>query len=216
MNTIVNIKQYEEQVHTLEQCVLHYEAAFNEPPTGYVSNNSQVPHFHIPVRDTLYHPTKWIKLNDDRTISGYADMQGPNKQPYIIDLYTQANNSTNSPIKTLPTWSHHMLTGPRGNFQILQTTITSTKDWGLAREITQYRDLDNDITALAIKLKAYQHNINATRADLMSCKSCLMLAHAAKQVKTLQNIAHKPEAVQSGWKRTHRGMCSTYVHGHPF
>jgi hypothetical protein len=95
---------------------------------GYTLNDGQVPHFHIPVKDRLYHPAKWIKLNDDGTILGYANTQEPNKQPYVIDLHTQVNNSTDTPIETLPAWFHHMLTGPGGNFQILQMTITKTND----------------------------------------------------------------------------------------
>jgi hypothetical protein len=71
---------------------------------GYVLNNNQVPHFHIPTGDGLYRPTKWIKLNDDGTVLGYANTQGPNELPYVINLYAQANTSTNAPIKTLPAW----------------------------------------------------------------------------------------------------------------
>jgi hypothetical protein len=181
----ITTKQYKDRVHTLEQWVLHYENTFCEPPMGYILNNDQVPHFHIPIGDGLYHPAKWIKLNDNGTISSYANTQGPNEQPYIINLYTQADTSTNAPIETLPAWFRHMLTGPRGNFQILQTTVAEMDNWGLAREIAQYHELDDNIMALATKLKAYQWDINTTRANLMGCESHLMLMHAAEWVSML-------------------------------
>jgi hypothetical protein len=127
--TAITAKWYENQVHTLEQHILHYEATFNEPPTGYVLNNNLVPHFHIPIGDRLYHPTEWIKLNNDSTIFSYFNTQGPNKQPYTINLYAQADSSMNTPIKTFPAWFCHMLMGPRGNFQILQTTMAEMDDW---------------------------------------------------------------------------------------
>jgi hypothetical protein len=70
-NTTIATKQYEDQIHHLEQRVLHYEGSFNTPPTGYTLNNGKVTNFHIPVGDGLYQEVKWIRLNDDGTISGY-------------------------------------------------------------------------------------------------------------------------------------------------
>jgi hypothetical protein len=118
--------------------VLHYESTFNEPPQDFILNNGQVSDFHIPIGDGLYQEAKWICLNDDGTVLGYTATQGPNEQPYIIDLYAAPNNSVNLPIDTLPPWFHHMLTGPGGNFHILQTMVAETNDWGLAREIMRY------------------------------------------------------------------------------
>jgi hypothetical protein len=95
-------KRYKDQLHHLEQRVLHYEKTFNEPPTSYTLNNRKITNFHIPVGDGLYQEAKWIKLNDDGMVSGYHSMQGPNEQPHIIDLYTSPNYSVNSPLKALP------------------------------------------------------------------------------------------------------------------
>jgi hypothetical protein len=124
----VTTKAYKNWVHSLEQCVLHYESTFNEPPQDFVLNNGQVSDFHIPIGDGLYQEAKWICLNDDGTVLGYTATQGPNEQPYIIDLYAAPNNSVNLPIDTLPPWFHHMLTGPGGNFHILQTMVAETND----------------------------------------------------------------------------------------
>jgi len=73
-----------------------------------------------------------------------------------------------------------MLTGPGKDFQILQQAVANTDDWGLACEIMRYRELDNDITAVTIKIKQYQHNLNTVRAWLVSCESRLMLTCASK------------------------------------
>jgi hypothetical protein len=53
-DTAISTKPYEDKLHTLEQRVLHYEATFNEPPTGYTLNDGQVSNFHIPVGSGLY------------------------------------------------------------------------------------------------------------------------------------------------------------------
>jgi hypothetical protein len=99
-----------------------------------------------------------------------------------------------------------MLTGSGSNFQILQMMVANTEDWGLAREITGYREIDDDITAAAVKLEGYQHNIDATQASLMSYESHLMLACTTEHVETLHNMARKPGAIRLGWKRTNRGV----------
>jgi hypothetical protein len=126
-----------------------------------VLNDGQVSNFHIPVGDGLYQEAKWIQLNDDGTVTGYHAQQGLNQQPYIIDLYAAPDNTIDLPINTLPTWFRHLLTGPSGKFQILQTTVADIDDWGLAQEITRYREIDDDITHLTVKIEEYQHDLNA-------------------------------------------------------
>jgi hypothetical protein len=180
MATTISTKQYEDQVHNLEQRVLHYKVTFNKPPTGFIVNNGKVSDFHIPVGDRLYQEAKWVHLNNDGTISGYLSTQGPNEQPYIINLYTAPDTSINSPLNTLPLWFRHLLAGPGGNFQILQQAVAKTDDWGLAREIVRYHELDDNIIMLATKLEQYQRDINTSQASLASCEVHLMLAHATE------------------------------------
>jgi hypothetical protein len=64
-----------------------------------------------------------------------------------------------------------MLMGPGGDFQILQMMVAETDNWGLAREIPCYHEIDNNISTLANKLKAYQWDIDAAWANLMGCES---------------------------------------------
>jgi hypothetical protein len=159
--TAVSMKRYEDRILHLEQCILHYEDTFNSPPTSYVLNNGKITNFHIPVGDGLYQEAKWIRLNNDGTVSGYHATQGPNEQPHIIDLYASPDFSVNSPLEVLPSWFRYMLMGPGGDLQILQQAVADTDDWGLAHEIARYRKTNNDITAITIKIKQYQHDLDA-------------------------------------------------------
>jgi hypothetical protein len=168
-------KRYEDRLHHLEQKVLHYEARFNDPPEGYTVNNRKVTNFHIPVGEGLYQEAKWIHLNDDGTVSGYHGTAGPNEQPFIIDLYATLDYSVDSPLEPLPAWFRHMLTGPGGDFQIMQSAVADTRDWGLTREVARYRELNDDVMAVAIKIEEYQRDLDAARARLGSCESRLML-----------------------------------------
>jgi hypothetical protein len=208
------MKRYKDRLHSLEQRVLHYEAMFNEPPTGYVLNNRKVSDFHIPIGSGLYQEAKWICLNDDSTASGYLSTQGPNEQPHIIDLYVAPDYSVNSPITVLPAWFRHLLTRPGGDFHLLQNMVAKTDNWGLTREVTCYQKLDNDITHLVVKVEEYQWDLEAAQANLTSCESCLMFARAAERVETLHNMPRKMMVVRSGWKSVH-GVQATYVRGHP-
>jgi hypothetical protein len=178
---------------------------------GYTLNNSKISNFHIPVGDGLYQEAKWIWLNDDGTISGYHGSQGPNEQPHIINLYAAPNYSVDSPLEALPAWFRHMLTGPGGDFQILQQAVADMGNWGLAREITHYCELDNNVTVVAIKIEQYQRDLNAFRARLRSYESRLVLACASERVAMLQNVPRKLGVVRSGWKRGSRMPRSIHV-----
>jgi hypothetical protein len=108
-----------------------------------------------------------------------------------------------------------MLTSPSGDFQILQQAVADADDWGLACDITQYRELDEDITTVTIKIKQYQCNLDTVRVRLSTCESRLMLTRASERVATLQNIPRKVGTVCSGWKR---GSCmprGIHVHTTP-
>jgi hypothetical protein len=103
-STSVATKHYKDRLHHLEQKVLHYEQTFNEPPEGYEVNDGKVTNFHILVSGGLYQEAKWVRLNDDGTVSGYHSGQGPNERPYVIDLYTAPDYSVDSPLEPLPAW----------------------------------------------------------------------------------------------------------------
>jgi hypothetical protein len=165
--------------------------------------------------DRLYQEAKWIQLNNDRMVSGYHSTQGPNEQPHIIDLYTSPDYSIDSPLEALPSWFQHMLTRPGGDFQILQQAVANTNDWGLVQEIAHYQELNDNVIAVAIKIEQYQRDLDAVQACLASCESCLMLAHAAEHISTLQNVLWKLGAVHSGWRKGSSRTCVTRIHTPP-
>jgi hypothetical protein len=135
-------------------------------------------------------------------VSGYHGSQGHNEQPYTIDLYAAPDYSVDSSLEPLPAWFWHMLTGLGSNFQILQNAMADTGDWGFTREVMRYRQLDDNITAVAIKIKEYQRDLDTACACLRCCESRLMLVCATERVTTLQNVPRKIRALRSGWKRS--------------
>jgi hypothetical protein len=86
----------------------------------------------------------------------------------------------------------------------LQQAVADTDNWGLAREVTRYCKLNDDITTVAIKIEQNQHDLDAIWAHLSSCESRLMLTRASERVAMLQNLPRKVGAIRSGWKRNSR------------
>jgi len=178
-------------------------------------NDGRIPHFCIPTGHGLSRLAKWIKLNDNGTALGYADTNGPNTMPHIINLYTEANDQYNEegeakPALPIPAWFHFLMVGPSTDFQILHNALLAHDDWGLTRKVHRYHNLNTEYADLCIKLKHTQIKLDAVQQAHSSCESHLQLSHAAKQVETLKNIPHKPQASCSAWKRKPSGC------GRPF
>src|SRR6266850_4353541 len=90
-DTAMQYHRFTERIKGLEDRVLHYEETFEWPPEGYILNDGRVPYFRIPCGNGLSRPAKWIKLNGNRTVSGFADTDGPNSNPHVAELYAQAD-----------------------------------------------------------------------------------------------------------------------------
>jgi hypothetical protein len=73
--------------------------------------------------------------------------------------------------------------------------VAETNDWGLAKEITRYRQINDNIMHLAVKVEEYQWDLKAAWANLTLCESHLMFARAAEHVKMLCNVLRKMMAV---------------------
>jgi len=90
-----------EQIKGLQDWVLHYKETFEWAPNGYMINNECIPNFCILIGNRLYHPAKWIKLNNNGTTLEYTNTNGPTSQPHIINLYAYSNNKFNNNTKAL-------------------------------------------------------------------------------------------------------------------
>src|SRR6266850_1732959 len=165
-DTAMQHHRFTEQIRGLQDRILEYEETFERAPEGYILNNRRVPHFHIPCGHGLSRPAKWIKLNDDGTVSGFADTDGPKSNPHIADLYAQADNQYTEegdarPTLPLPPWFRFLLVGASVVFAILHNALVDHDDWGLTREVHRYRDLDGKFSDACIKLEQMQVDLNA-------------------------------------------------------
>ena len=167
---------------------------FNRPPDGYIKNDGQVPHFYIPLGDGVHCPTKWIKRLEDGRVAGYHEGQGPNESPHIINLYAQADtveHGEENPVVPLPTWCHALLLGPSGNFVHLQCDIKDLDNWGMAQEITCFRELNQEATEFAVQVEILYEELDVTcNARTMSEKR-LVLSCMTQKAAQLENLLKK-------------------------
>ena len=141
------VRHLNEQICRLHDHIKHYKNIFECAPDGYIENDGRVPHFYIPIGDRVFKPAKWIKKLEDGWVAGFHEQQGPNESPYIIDLYAPADmdgHGEENPIEPLPTWFRTLLIGPSSDFVHLQHDIADQDNWGLAREIARYHELDQE------------------------------------------------------------------------
>src|SRR6267142_376497 len=165
-DTVMQFHRFTEQVKGLQDRILKYKETFERAPEGYTLNNGRVPHFCIPCGHRLSRPAKWIKLNDDRTVSGFADTDGPKSDPHIIDLYAQPDDQYTEegdakPALPLPPWFRFLLVGPSVDFALIHNALVDLNDWGLTCKVHRYRDLDREFTDTCIKLEQMQVDLNA-------------------------------------------------------
>jgi len=202
--------RFTERIKGLEDRILEYEETFERAPEGYILNDGRVPHFRIPCGNGLSHPAKWIKLNDDGTVSGFADTDGPKSNPHITNLYTQPNNQYTEegdarPALPLPPWFRFLLVGPSVDFALLHNALIDHDDWGLTHEVHRYHDFDREFSNTCIKLKQMQVNLSAIKQARSASKTRLLLARASEQVDKLENVPQKAQAMRSTWKRKTNG-----------
>src|SRR6267142_2566404 len=139
-DTAMQFHHFTEQVRGLQDRILEYEETFKRAPEGYVLNNKHIPHFCIPCGHGLSRLAKWIKLNDDRTVSGFTDTDGPKSTPHIIDLYAQPDDHYTKdgepkPALPLPPWFRFLLVVASVYFTILHNALVDLDDWGLTRKV---------------------------------------------------------------------------------
>ena len=193
-NENIEIHRLKEQVAGLHDQVEHYENIFKCAPDGYIENDGRVPHFFIPLGEGVFKPAKWIKKLEDGRVAGFHADQGPNESPYIIDLYAQADtvgHGKENPIEPLPAWFHALLIGPGSDFIHLQHDIGDLDDWGLAREIARFRELDQEAAELAARVEVLHEELDATRDACTMSEKRLVLARASQKAARLENLPKK-------------------------
>ena len=96
-----------------------------------------------------------------------------------------------NPIEPLPAWFRALLIGPSSDFVHLQCNIEDLDNWGLAREIAHFHELNQEATELAMQVKVLHKELDVTHDARTMSEKQLVLSHAAQKVARLENLPKK-------------------------
>ena len=87
-----------------------------------------------------------------------------------------------NPIEPLPAWFCALLIGPTSDFMHLQHDIGDLDDWGLAREIAHFHELNQEAAKLTARVDVLHEELNATRNARTMSEKRLVLAPVSQKV----------------------------------
>jgi hypothetical protein len=96
-----------------------------------------------------------------------------------------------NPIKPIPAWFCTLLLGPSGNITHLQCEIEDLDDWGLAQEVTHFRELNQEMTDLTLWVEFLYEELNGTCDAQTMSKKQLVLSRASQKTAWLENLMKK-------------------------
>ena len=96
-----------------------------------------------------------------------------------------------NPIEPLPAWFHALLIGPSSDFVHLQHDIGDLDDWGLAREITRFCELNEEAAELAARVDVLHEELDTTRDACTMSEKRLVLARVSQKAAQLENLPKK-------------------------
>jgi hypothetical protein len=115
-------------------------------------------------------------------------------------LYAEADmvgHDESNPIEPLPAWFRALLIGPSSDFVHLQCDIGDLDDWGLAREIARFRELDQEAAELAARVDVLHEELDATRDTRTMSEKRLVLTRASQKAARLENLPRKVSMMSS-------------------
>jgi len=168
----------------LEDKLTDYEQGYGSPPEGY-KRNVNYPNLKIPIGEGLYRPTKWIKMADEGVVLVYTKEQGPKSNPYLVPIHT-APIFSSEPIDPIPQWLHQLLIGQSAIFYMLVNATQKLDNWGIAANITCYREYNNEMADINARIKQLQAEVDLVRLAKLLCEGRLKAARAPKQLAHME------------------------------
>ena len=135
----------------LEDKLANYEEGYSSAPDGY-KHNVNYPNLKIPIGEGLYCPAKWIKMADEGMVLAYTEEQGPESNPYLVPIHA-APIFSSEPIDPIPQWLHQLLIGQSAIFHMLVNTAKKLDDWGIAANITCYREYNDKMADINVRIE---------------------------------------------------------------
>jgi hypothetical protein len=96
-----------------------------------------------------------------------------------------------TPLNHSPPGSTALLIRPSSDFVHLQHDIGDLDDWGLAREIACFHELDQEAAELTARVEVLHEELDATHDARTMPEKRLVLAHTSQKAARLENLPKK-------------------------
>jgi hypothetical protein len=159
--------------------------------------NNKFPLLKVPIGAGFYLPAKWIKRLDNGKVTAFSTHDRPKDSPHIVPIYTAPTHSTDEPIKALPCWFRSIVYGPHPQFLAMVASARQLDDWGVAADIAQLRELDEEISAIDIQISHLQEARFGKRNDKQLCEQRLEASRCAEQLAHWEGLA--PRTNRAKW-----------------
>jgi len=161
-------------------------------PTDFVRNNNRVPTFQIPIGEGLYLPAEFIKRDEDdrKKVWGVTGRFGVGEPAYAHELFARPVEHTGTPHEPLCPWFLRLLQGSTANYAHLRDAAEELGDWGLAADITRYREYEDQVRDLNATIHSLRAEAELTETLLDSCRHHLSAANAHQRFACLESVCH--------------------------
>ena len=195
---------------------------FEEAPPGYKENQGEVD-IHLPCKDGLRCPAKWIKQMDRGKVAGYTEDDSLGDLPLITDLYAPKeyyNNNNNDPAGALPAWFISTLGGSGTTFTMLCREFNKlvVHNWSFVAEIDWYHAMDEQCQSLCSQIDLLEQELQTAHMERGLSKGRLEAARANCQVRHLW-LGQTGARAEQNRVRTDlvcQDRQARYGRGHPF
>jgi len=161
-------------------------------PTDFIHNNNRIPTFQIPIGEELHLPAKFIKRDEDnhKKVWGVTGCFGKQEPVYAHKLFTHPVQDAGTTAEPLWPWFLRLLQGSTASYTHLHNTTDELGDWGLATNVAQYHEFEDQIHKLNATIHSLHAEAKLTKVLQDGCHYCLTTANAHSHLAHLESACH--------------------------
>jgi hypothetical protein len=150
----------------------------------------------------VYKVPKWVKRLEDGWVVMYTEEQGPENDPYVIDLSAPYDCDVDHPAEPLTPWFRRTMCAEASKYTILRNEVVALYNWGHLAEVERYRSLSQQMATLSDRIENLSQDLESLRLLCDLSESRLSLACTQAKVGHLEGRYHLyPVSRPLGWKR---------------
>ena len=132
----------------------------------------------------------------------YTEEQGPENDPYVIELSAPYNCDVDHPAEPLAPWFRRTVCAEASKYTILRNEVVSLFDWGHLAEVERYHSLSQQMATLGDRIENLTQDLESLHLLRDLSESRLSLARTQAKVGHLKGRYHPyPASRPLGWKR---------------